>query len=1516
MASKDFRTGQIETSKIIGTGSIAGTTAGIVIYSGSVATNRAGGTSDSAMYANVGSDVFLFVSGTVDKDNRGTIGARSNVSLFGGDVVVSGTLYAERMIIEVDQVADGDFFVTGSMFVEPDADSTTSVAFRNAAGTTIFNVDSTNKRIGIGDVTPDALLDIQGEVASGVPTLKVVHLDSDVTGIDIDASNTNSVAVDLFSSTLTSGMLLQINENSSDTTARSTVLIKQNHSSATGATAVKIQSDSDGAVPALHIDRNAAGTVAADGIKGIYIDLDQTGEITSATANVIGVDVEIETNSAADGIVNAFGQKITMTGDTDGTHSHTGLSINLGQADNNTHIEMLSSADTGDKCTIAVGSAGATTIETIDDDAAAANLTFNVDGKTKFNSDGFEIENPSDSGRAALQIDNNDIDQVALDIDSSTTTAQVIDIDCSNTTGDVVNINAPNLTTGGALTITDSSASSSSRATVLIEQSGTAATGATTLSIVHDANTTSTTSPAVKIDKNHTGTGAGISLGLHVDIDQTGEVSSATHTIYGILTEVETNAASDGIVNAIGQRIFMSGDTDGTHSHTGLQISLGDADNNTHIEMNSKADSGDKCTIAVGLAGETTIATTDDDGANAHLILDPDGDIYMRPTSALILTGDLLAEATVFDIKSTGAIKFTIDSDNDTTTYFTVVDSVGNEVFYVDEGQFGTRFNHSQNAASNFKVSGNTDHASIFVDAGEDAVALGWDGDAVPNWSELTDTGTDVKIVLSGTVGSRGGVTRGTTLVAGDFVTSGSTTLLDKLTVSGDIKPGADDTYDIGSAASAWKDLFLEGDITLTDTGTIATTAGNLQIKAQNGTSAVVVTGILKPGADDTYDLGTTSAAWKNIHLEGDIIMSDAGEILASAGDVTIKAVAGRTILTGSSGNDSVLVQSDIQIDGKSFITDDIQITANKKIFFDGASISNGPFIFGNTTAMTMDGDNRLFLDFDTDLLIRDAANTVIKVVDTGAATGTEAQLDANIVFSGSIGSKGTTTRGTTIFGGDVVISGTLHGGSPLTLGGDLLPSTDDTFDLGSASQAWQDLHLEGNVLMTDAGSVSAAAGDLTLASAAAQVIIGAETRVLIMSGGNASHPDPATYADTSFFVSGAIGSRASATKGTALFGGDLVLSGNLVKVDSIDGTVSFQAANVGIVLPANKVVEFGDPNDKIFGDGTNLHISSSADTFIVSLGDNVIDSGNGKTLFEKADTEYFRITRTAGGDIQFQPKETNKDLIFLEDGGNEIARLDSSNETFAMLAGKKITFDGTTSITEFISGDGANLSIGSSNKVLILSGGAAASPHPIGSDVNFFVSGAIGSKGKSTEGTAAFGGDIVVSGNLHVTDLHVAGNIKGGSLHIHNHRIAATTSEKFFSPFRPGENVANTDIDTTAVLLTMAPYSGSLEKINIAVRGGGSFVGTVGLYVNGILGAEMTGSSENNATTYGGHSDIRRATFDFAGTGPIAVSGSTKFNANDLISCFIKAGAARDCSVTTVFRLNDSSPSQGLLFP
>ena len=158
--AKDFLANQIETSKLIASGGITGNgltannNLGLAIYSGSAQSNRSGGITRN-IFTNVGSDVFMFVSGSLSK--KGT--RRQEVSLFGGDVVVSGTLYAERQVIEVDSVADGDFYVTGNVYFEPDTNSTKSVEFRNAAGDTIFNVDSTNKRIGINDTAPAATLE-------------------------------------------------------------------------------------------------------------------------------------------------------------------------------------------------------------------------------------------------------------------------------------------------------------------------------------------------------------------------------------------------------------------------------------------------------------------------------------------------------------------------------------------------------------------------------------------------------------------------------------------------------------------------------------------------------------------------------------------------------------------------------------------------------------------------------------------------------------------------------------------------------------------------------------------------------------------------------------------------------------------------------------------------------------------------------------------------------------------------------------------------------------------------------------------------------------------------------------------------------------------------------------------------------------------------------------------------------------------------------------------------------------
>jgi len=68
----------------------------------------------------VGEDVWLFVSGAQNTMHGDVAGQRDNsgVVLFGGDVVVSGTLFAERQVIEVDLSQEGELFISGNLVAQ------------------------------------------------------------------------------------------------------------------------------------------------------------------------------------------------------------------------------------------------------------------------------------------------------------------------------------------------------------------------------------------------------------------------------------------------------------------------------------------------------------------------------------------------------------------------------------------------------------------------------------------------------------------------------------------------------------------------------------------------------------------------------------------------------------------------------------------------------------------------------------------------------------------------------------------------------------------------------------------------------------------------------------------------------------------------------------------------------------------------------------------------------------------------------------------------------------------------------------------------------------------------------------------------------------------------------------------------------------------------------------------------------------------------------------------------------
>jgi len=109
--SKDFRIKQLRTSQIIVSGSAVGTSPSAMMYSASAATD-VDGNYNADLLRNVGTDVWYFVSGSKHSVSGS---ARNEVVLFGGDVVISGTLFAEKQVIEVDLSQTSDLFLSGAI---------------------------------------------------------------------------------------------------------------------------------------------------------------------------------------------------------------------------------------------------------------------------------------------------------------------------------------------------------------------------------------------------------------------------------------------------------------------------------------------------------------------------------------------------------------------------------------------------------------------------------------------------------------------------------------------------------------------------------------------------------------------------------------------------------------------------------------------------------------------------------------------------------------------------------------------------------------------------------------------------------------------------------------------------------------------------------------------------------------------------------------------------------------------------------------------------------------------------------------------------------------------------------------------------------------------------------------------------------------------------------------------------------------------------------------------------------
>ena len=327
---------------------------------------------------------------------------------------------------------------------------------------------------------------------------------------------------------------------------------------------------------------------------------------------------------------------------------------------------------------------------------------------------------------------------------------------------------------------------------------------------------------------------------------------------------------------------------------------------------------------------------------------------------------------------------------------------------------------------------------------------------------------------------------------------------------TGHLIPASDDSYDLGSAAAAWQDLFLEGDITLTDAGTLATSAGALTVNGagglnlQEGGSTII-------GISDSRALSTTNTSSVDLDASGAIQINSSGGALSIGNDnvdqtINIATAGTRTLNIGIG-------------DGTDITTTVVKGTLSVGVDDAGYDV----VFYGDTASANMTWDTSV-----DDLILNGAARIVIPdgqlVLGSTAVSATAAELNVldgvtagtaaaskavvldgskNIATIGTIASGAITSTGTSSFGA-ASFSGliTANGGITFAAGDDI------TFTGGTGTN---DIVL-GNGL-ADALSITDGSADIIAISTAGGTNTVAITGDLTVSGSLTA--DTATVAST-----------------------------------------------------------------------------------------------------------------------------------------------------------------------------------------------------------------------------------------------------------------------------------------------------------------------------------------------------------------------------------------------------------------
>jgi hypothetical protein len=639
-----------------------------------------------------------------------------------------------------------------------------------------------------------------------------------------------------------------------------------------------------------------------------------------------------------------------------------------------------------------------------------------------------------------------------------------------------------------------------------------------------------------------------------------------------------------------------------------------------------------------------------------------------------------------------------------------------------------------------FEVNTDDYYGTLFVDGADNTVIIGAETfDDTPSASELSTKGytSDVKILLSGSAGTKDSSTRGVVVATGDMVISGT---LYGATGIQNIKDANEGLKNTGGVAQ----LDLNS---MTTSGTFAAGDSLAFIDAdgsnntKKGTIATLATAMAGDGL--TASSGVMAvAAGTGLEIDSDsirIAAASAGDGLTGGGGAALAVNTGTGIKIGAGGDaDKTVIDDSIvatlsgstftgQVNFNAAITGSTDIHVGSSIIHDGdvdTKIDFTPdsmkfsvggiaaldlFSTAGASAVVINEGGNTNLDFRVESLNKTHAISVDSGTDTVLIHSSSYAEGAHVSLfvSGSTGLTTLSHGGISVFSGDVVISGSLV----------------DATHKSIAKRSYQ----ENGAFLT-----------LAVASGTNSVSIGNDSQATGTGALAAGNKTRATGARSIVLGSAAGTNTASGTSAAALGGEDITASGDYSAV--LGGQTNVASGDYSVVMGRSNTVA---GNDSV-GIGKSLTVPE-ANTVAIGNGSSnakIALSGSVEVFSSLTIPEYLYRTGDLDTFIRFR-----ENRVGISAGGIEAFNYTASEST--------ISLNGDNAAVSTVIRTENKLAFATSHltdQVLILSGGHSSSPNMglTTLDTNLFVSGTIGSKGSTTvRGTAVFGGDVHISGAL-----------------------------------------------------------------------------------------------------------------------------------------------------------------------